>query len=394
MEMDDVTFYKNFNMVLELDIAGEFIYDGMTILDQINYTREDASIFSFFYHISVGIERLQKIIIVLSEKLNRDTYEQFENRLKTHIHVDLHNRIKKTHKIDFNSKQNNFLQIITKFYSKYRYNHYHLGADLQDARKLFINFIQKNVKENEIGYNLNNDIIVSNYIKEMLGRTIGSIVDRYYKLIVEESRNNCLYSYEIRQDSKAAKVFYNNYKKKSLFEQKINEQISLKEFIVYLMNTKDKDPLIRELRSLEPLSLDPAFINEFIGLISKGIIPQDLVDQVEQIYIDGHLFKERGLINVVGDNNICFEYAIFQECIELNNKLLNKKIDDNVFIKQFDELSDYLIYYADIYEDVELEKLVNECKLTNELFENGDIDKTIFLDDLIKLNNYLKVSIG
>ena len=60
-----------------------------------------------------------------------------------------------THKIDFNSKQNNFLQIITKFYSKYRYNHYHLGADLQDARKLFINFIQKNVQENEIGYNLN-----------------------------------------------------------------------------------------------------------------------------------------------------------------------------------------------------------------------------------------------
>ena len=47
MEMDDVTFYKNFNMVLELDIAGEFIYDGMTILDQINYTREDASIFHF-----------------------------------------------------------------------------------------------------------------------------------------------------------------------------------------------------------------------------------------------------------------------------------------------------------------------------------------------------------
>ena len=33
--MDEIQFYKNFNMGSELDIAGTFIYDGMAALEEI-----------------------------------------------------------------------------------------------------------------------------------------------------------------------------------------------------------------------------------------------------------------------------------------------------------------------------------------------------------------------
>ena len=57
--------YKNFNMVNELNIAGEFIYDGIDALNRMNTIDEIPLLFSFLYHISVGIERIQKIILVL-----------------------------------------------------------------------------------------------------------------------------------------------------------------------------------------------------------------------------------------------------------------------------------------------------------------------------------------
>ena len=78
--------YKNFNMVNELDVAGEFIYDGVQKLNEISCIEESASLFSFLYHVSVGIERLQKIILVLCENITIDDYEKFENSLVSHIH--------------------------------------------------------------------------------------------------------------------------------------------------------------------------------------------------------------------------------------------------------------------------------------------------------------------
>ena len=80
---DKIWNYKNFNMVTELDIAGEFIYDGIHRLNQMRAVNEDAGLFSFLYHTAVGIERLQKIVIVLFEEVNQEEYEEFEKSLKT-----------------------------------------------------------------------------------------------------------------------------------------------------------------------------------------------------------------------------------------------------------------------------------------------------------------------
>lgn len=72
--------YKNFNMVNELNIAGEFIYDGIDALNRMNTIDEIPLLFSFLYHVSVGIERIQKIILVLFGLNEQDDYQAFEKK--------------------------------------------------------------------------------------------------------------------------------------------------------------------------------------------------------------------------------------------------------------------------------------------------------------------------
>lgn len=58
--MDEHWSYKNFNMVVELDIAGEFIYNGIHEIYRVSHFANDGSTFTALYDTSVGIERLQK----------------------------------------------------------------------------------------------------------------------------------------------------------------------------------------------------------------------------------------------------------------------------------------------------------------------------------------------
>lgn len=124
--MDKVWNYKNFNMVNELDIAGEFIYDGIETLNQMTSISVGSPIFSFLYHISVGIERLQKIILVLVEDITLENYEEFEKSIITHSHSDLQCRIKKGADIEFGARENEFLNLLTTFYNHSRYNRFNL----------------------------------------------------------------------------------------------------------------------------------------------------------------------------------------------------------------------------------------------------------------------------
>ena len=89
---DKIWKYKYFNMVLELDIAGEFIYDGIHTLNQMKAVNEETNLFSFLYHTAVGIERLQKIILVLFEPVDVENHKEFEDGLITHSHTELHHR--------------------------------------------------------------------------------------------------------------------------------------------------------------------------------------------------------------------------------------------------------------------------------------------------------------
>lgn len=84
--MDNKWYYKNFNMVVELDIAGEFIYNGINELNRMEIITNDAPTFFSLYNISVGLERLQKIVLVLWKLEDTSDEEKFEKSLITHSH--------------------------------------------------------------------------------------------------------------------------------------------------------------------------------------------------------------------------------------------------------------------------------------------------------------------
>ncbi len=115
--MNLIQFYKNFNLGREIDIAGTFIYNGMKCFDKMEWFEEECEVFHVLYQLSVGIERLQKVLVVLLEEfpleINEENVATFEKSLITHSHQILHQRISNKLSIHFNSHQNSFLQLLT-----------------------------------------------------------------------------------------------------------------------------------------------------------------------------------------------------------------------------------------------------------------------------------------
>ena len=57
--------WKNFNLNIELHISGNFIYNGIYLIDRYHQLRYEDDCFMLLYDISVGIERLEKIVYLL-----------------------------------------------------------------------------------------------------------------------------------------------------------------------------------------------------------------------------------------------------------------------------------------------------------------------------------------
>ena len=335
--MDKIWNYKNFNMVNELDIAGEFIYDGIQTLNQMNSISSEASIFSFLYHISVGIERLQKIILVLFEDITLENYEEFEKSLITHSHGYLHERISKKVNLDFNSRENEFLTLLSTFYNHSRYNRFNLNASLNHEKELLEEYILKYVNEKSINRSITSrDILVNNKIKDLFGKVVGRISSKYYKVLRDVANEKCTYTYELRSDSKAEKIFLSNYEKKSLIDLKITETIAFKELLVFISNTKERNPFFRFFKKIPPLKLDSALVNEYLMEISKGEIPQALIDEVECIYEENGYGGERiEQINLVGNCYVMFEHGEIIECIKFAESFLSNNTNAQYFAGKF-----------------------------------------------------------
>lgn len=80
-------FWKNFRLGTELQISGSFIYNALYFFDQIEYFYREHEVFEFLYSLSIGLERLEKIVVILSEHNEEIGQEEFEEKLKTHHHA-------------------------------------------------------------------------------------------------------------------------------------------------------------------------------------------------------------------------------------------------------------------------------------------------------------------
>lgn len=115
----------------ELYIAGEFIFDGLNKLVNVtnHQSNSEPKIFISYYLISVGIERLQKVILNLSYNyIENEDYEIYSEKIKkalySHNHENLNNLIREYTKIDYKflKEDNKLISKLMEFYNNERYS--------------------------------------------------------------------------------------------------------------------------------------------------------------------------------------------------------------------------------------------------------------------------------
>lgn len=380
--MDEHWSYKNFNMVVELDIAGEFIYNGIHEIYRVSHFANDGSTFTALYDTSVGIERLQKIVYVLWGMDDYVDEKEFEKSLITHSHTGLRDKIiqlvnAKGEKLEFCSRENAFFNILDSFYNHARYMRFNVEGDWNAELKLLRKFAEDNdLIDQSMDLCQENYMIVSEKFKEIIGRTIGSIAHKYYRLIKEGSNRNTTYTYELRSGSKAEKVFAGEYKKNSLMREQLDESVAFKELLVFFRKMQHKNAFIKFIDEIEPLDFDPGLLVEYLETVIKGDIPQTLIDDVEYMYGENGYSSDRiMLMDAFANSNVWYEYPEIEKAGQLIAKVISNPQSVYSVVPLLKQCKEY------ISEEEIVDTIDKGIKILNE-HQEGKIDDTKMVQEL------------
>lgn len=303
-------FWKNFNIGREVQLSGNFIYDGLLIFEQMESFNYEDEIFEFLYFISVGMERLMKANIILIEHDNDKDQDEFEKSLITHNHADLLIRIEKKHKLQLGKVHNEFIQILTKFYKSFRYDRFSLKnyQDSDKEKNNLIKFLNK-YKGIEISNNYLNVTSNDKRIKKFIGKVIGKIINALYEILEKESHKLALYTYEIRTFSKSYKIFL---EKDFTFER---ERILQKEILIYLLRNNEDSGFKEHIDNfLPPLEFSNGSENTYAKCLFDLSQSSEFLDELETMYDDLENKKLRlEAIDIIGSDGISFEKDLEDE---------------------------------------------------------------------------------
>lgn len=281
-------FWKNFRLGTELQNSGTFIYNGIFHLDNIEYFRHEEECFEFLYNISVGIERLQKVLVVLIEHENVASQEEFEKSLRTHDHLKLLARIEAKHKLSFSKTHNKFLRLLANFYKSVRYERFNINSvykPCQDRERL-VEFIMSELKvkltEGPVRVIENTE-----QVKIFLGRLMKKISISLYKLIRKETSRLGIFTHEIRHNSKAYKIFIEEE-----FEFK-NERLMQREVLLFLLKSFPDDELKKFINTITPLPFGQCHTNHYIESILNIHKGGSAKDELLYLYEEDRLTKGR-----------------------------------------------------------------------------------------------------
>lgn len=359
--MDQRWKYKNFNMVTELDIAGEFIYNGIHEFCRLKHISNEGPTFASLYNMAVGIERLEKIVYVLWTLDDEVDETKFEKKLITHSHTGLRDKIKEVLKIhneniEFSKQENALFELLCGFYNTARYMRFNIDGDWDKELELIRTFLKSdsNYVKNNTEFFYGSCIEANENVKKLFGRTLKSIAAKYYELVIKGSSKNQTYTYELRADSKASKIFYSQ--ESSSIKDQYNEYLAVKELLIYLRNSKDKTGFLKYVDEIEPLEFDPTNLITYLNNITRGIIPQELVDEAEYLYeeLDKPYDREK-LVSLFAEENVMFEFPVQKECIEIINDVIEHNLVKEEGIKRLEALYDYV-------EDEDIQNLIIEIK--------------------------------
>lgn len=307
-------YWKNFNLGTELDIAGRFLFNGLQTFHEMESFATEEDVFEFLYAISVGIERLLKIAIILTEHISTIDQQDFEKSLITHAHEGLVLRLRSKHNVNFQARENEFIALLSGFYKSQRYGRYSLNSVFAPTKERddLVKFLEKhlNIKVDVSGF----FTITPNERKhrKFIGKVVSKIVNPIHEIVESEARRLNIYTHEIDYRSKASKIFLS---KKFDFEE---EDILQAELLAYFLSKEACGPNSQFIRDLvKPMQFDPALEGEYLAALRSNKRKINVLDELETLYDDVTNFKERReLLEASMFENLSYGNEPEDECVE------------------------------------------------------------------------------
>ncbi len=202
-------YWKNFNLGTELDIAGRFLFNELQAFHEMEHFASAEEAFEFLYSVVVGVERLLKIAVILTEHDHAVDQNAFEKSLITHTHQELVLHLRTNNELKFTPRENEFIALLGRFYTSQRYGRYSLNsvsAPAQERHEL-VKFLESNLK---VKIDTEDFLTVTRNERrhrKLIGKVLSKIVNPVYQIVVEQAGRLNIYTYEIDHRSKASEIF-------------------------------------------------------------------------------------------------------------------------------------------------------------------------------------------
>ena len=181
-------------------------------------------------------------------------------------------------------------------------------------RKLFISFLKK--QNGKFNFDEPCALIQFDEFKRFYINELGKLARYYFELIEHKARDINTYTYEIDSYSNAARVFLST-QRRSLYEQMVIEQNSIKELLLYMYKNKRESGVFRLLNDMESLEMDDALVNDYLADLCEGKVNNWLIDYVDELYEEMEDIKKRKerkeLLALIGNRSVLFDFDDFED---------------------------------------------------------------------------------
>ena len=214
----------------------------------------------------------------MAEKLEMERMEKEDSDGKNHLELEKEIEKYTTGQIPKNGRS--LLGVFSNYYNNYRYANYIPGKNSSELRKLFISFLKK--QNGKFNFDEPCALIQFDAFKRFYINELGKLARYYFELIEHKAKDINTYTYEIDSYSNAARVFLST-QRRSLYEQMVIEQNSIKELLLYMYKNKRESGVFRLLNDMESLEMDDALVNDYLADLCEGKVNNWLIDYVDEL---------------------------------------------------------------------------------------------------------------
>ena len=307
MFVDKIWDFKSINMGRELEIAGEFIYDSAKKTMYISGLNNTYEINLILYTGAVGIERLQKIYLCLVAQDPTDI-SSMPKCLKQHNHIELQREVNKFSERNVSKNAMSLLGVFADYYNNFRYANYNPGQHENDLRKLFIGFLKR--LNGKFNFDEPCAAVQFEKFKQFYINELGKLAVHFYLLIHDKASELNTYTYEIDSSSRASRVFW-TAQRRTLYEQMVLEQHTVKELLLYIYKKNRGTGVFRLLDDMEALDFDDSLMNEYMEDLCAGKVNDSLIDYVDDFHEDiedkAQRKERKELLSLIGNCSVLFD---------------------------------------------------------------------------------------